>query len=51
VQAAGQLFYRHEESEEKLPSLFASSGAGRPKKAKEPAPTPADDGGTPGGQK
>ena len=51
VQAAGQFLYRHEEPEEKFPSLFASAGAGRPKKAKEPAPTPAGDGGAPGGQK
>lgn len=52
VQAAGQFLYRHEEPEAKFPSLYASSGAGRPKKAKEPAPTPAGSGGgTAGGEK
>jgi len=51
VQAAGFFLYRHEEPEAKFPSLYASSGAGRPKKAKEPPPAPAGDGGTPDGEK
>ena len=51
LQAAGFFLYRHEEPEAKFPSLYASSGAGRPKKAKEPPPAPATDGGTPGGEK
>ncbi len=51
VQAAGLFLYRREEPEEKFPSLYASSGGGRPKKAKEPAPAPAGDGGVSGGGK
>ena len=51
VQAAGYFLYRHEEPEAKFPSLYASSGAGRPKKAREPAPPPAGDSGTSGGEK
>jgi hypothetical protein len=51
VQSAGQFLYRHEEPEEKFPSLYASSGAGRPKKAKEPAPPATGEGGEGGGGK
>jgi hypothetical protein len=51
VQAAGSFIYRHEEPEDKFPSLYASSGGGRSKKAKEPAPPPAGDGVVPGGGK
>jgi hypothetical protein len=51
VQWAGQFLYRNEEPEEKFPSLYASSGAGRPKKAKDPAPAPGGDGGASGGGK
>ena len=46
VQAAGFFLYRHEEPEEKFSSLYASASNGRPKKAKEPTPAPAGDGGT-----
>lgn len=51
VQAAGSFLYRHEEPDEKLPSLYATSGAGRPKKAKEPAKAPGGESGTLGGEK
>ncbi len=51
VQAAGYFLYRHEEPEAKFPSLYASASNGRPKKAKEPAPPPAGDGGASGGVK
>ena len=51
VQAAGSFVYRHEEPEDKFPSLYASAGGGRPKKAKEPAPATPEDGGALGGGK
>ena len=51
VQWAGQFLYRNEEPEEKFPSLYAGSGGGRPKKAKEPAPAPTGEGGVSGGGK
>jgi hypothetical protein len=51
VQWAGQFLYRHEEPEEKFPSLYANSGAGRPrkKKATEAAPGGGGEGGAAGG--
>lgn len=49
VQAAGVFVYRHEEPEDKFPSLYVSSRGGRPKKAKEPEPATPGDGGVPGG--
>ena len=51
MQAAGYFFYRKGKPEAKFTSLYASSGAGRPKKAKEPAPPPAGEGGTSGSGK
>ncbi len=51
VQWAGQFLYRHEEPDEKFPSLHQSSGNGRSKKAKPAAAPPAGDGGASGGGK
>ena len=50
MQAAGSFLYRRDEPEDKFPSLYASSGGGRPKKVKQPTPVLAGDGGTPGGE-
>ncbi len=51
VQSAGRFLYRNEQPEENFPSLYASSGGGRPKKAKDPTPAPTGDGGVSGGGK
>ena len=51
AQWAGQFLYRHEEPEAKFPSLYASSGGGRPKKVKEPTLPPTGDGSASGGGK
>jgi hypothetical protein len=51
VQAAGFFVYRHEEPENKLPSLYTSSGGERTKKAKAPALPLAEAGGLSSGGK
>ncbi len=46
VRTTGQFLYRHEAPEEKFPSLYPSSGGGRPRKVQEPpAAAPAAPGG------